>query len=160
MVKTYSSYKNNTNFEPDYIWGREQEELIYPYLNHSFGGDLVHSQDRNSKFDMWNDRRNIEIKSRRCKRNTYRDAEITLDKCLELDGKSTYHIMNWQDEIGYIKYDANLYNTFRRVDKARNGDPNAVKTHIYIPVELFKTIYKGHRPDECKCLINLKDLGL
>jgi len=155
-----NTYRNGSNYEDDYIWGSGQEALLYPLLKqHYHDEELVHHCDnRNAKFDMTSHRkkRNTEIKSRKCKTYTYSTMEISLDKCIELDGYETDLVFNCIDAVIKIKYNAELFKTFERKFKARDNKKGAEKWHIYIPVKLCRVIIRGHRKSEDVCMIKLE----
>ena len=149
-------YKKGSNYQDDYVWGTEQETMLFPKLKLIFGDDLVHHlNDRNAKYDFSNSEWNLEMKSRKYKSTSFQDLEISQNKCILRDGKKTGLLMNMIDKVLLIEYLPETFRDFKVVNKARDSIVGAEKNHVYIPTKLFKTIITDHRPNENGCLISM-----
>lgn len=129
------------NFENDYKFGEDQENLIKNKLETKWGG-LIQT-GRWEKHDFINNKYNIEVKSRKCKYNSYPTTLLTCNKIVEEPNKKLYFVFNFTEEINsvyYIKYKKNLFDTFEKKLFSRVNKDFDKKLYYYIPIELLKKL--------------------
>jgi len=131
----------------DVKFGMDKENNLLEHINEHFELDL-HKLPRLHPFDFTdeNSDNHFELKSRRCMRYTFSETMVGHNKILyikEHPNRNYYFVFSFTDGLYYIKYNEELFNTFRvqvggRCDR---GEPE-YKDHIYIPVEYL--LYIGN----------------
>lgn len=125
------------NFEGDYYFGEEQQQLIKPILEAKFG--MLKSNDRYSKYDFENESYYIEVKTRKNSYNTYPTTLLTSNKITKTD-RSLIFIFNFTDGIYYIEYDEKIFNCFEKKLFSRINKKFDMKDYYYIPIDMLKKI--------------------
>jgi hypothetical protein len=124
-----------TSYQLDKQMGRFNEELLLPTLRKSFN-TTIRKGGEYEKFDFIDERGVLyELKSRRCRKNTYPTTLLPKHKVL---GKEQYFIFRFTDKVCYIKFDAAIFATFEVQDlidgRFAYGEPIE---HYKIPIELL-----------------------
>ena len=154
-------HKEGATFIKDNAFGLEQEDLILPDLEAFFGEKFIKSENIMSVYDSYNDKRQIEIKSRRNTFNKYSTTLIGRNKATNTN-KEQLFVFNFMDSIYYIKYNEELFKqwveTFCRFTRKDFKDKH--KEYFYIPIDKLTLIKKkDYTPPPSflkgKCLINL-----
>jgi len=145
------------HYQDDFEKGTKAQHEIFPIVKKYFSeydltGDLIENLDDNDKYDYECDDAVFEVKTRfDVDRNSYKTTLMTCNKVTETN-KAIIFIFNFTDEISWIQYDEELFNTFEKKPFSRANLKRDEKDHYYIPVHHLQTIYK--KPS--KCLIKLK----
>jgi hypothetical protein len=125
----------------------EQSELKHKELFNTYFNDKFKKLSNYHPLDFEGDKIFLEVKTRL---NTYNQYPTTLIpeskiKFSKKQNKETYYIFIFTDDIYYIKYDDNLFNTFdikpfKRPDRVDYSDK--LQNYYYIPIiNLSKLIY-------------------
>ena len=124
------------SFKSDYDFGIAQENIQQQRLEEYFESPFK-KQSRFSKYD-YRDTNGVvyELKSRKCKKNTYPTTFIPIHKVIQ--GENQVFVFNFTDELCYIRYDDSFksYETID-LDDWRTGN---VVTHYQIPVGALVSI--------------------
>lgn len=145
------------HYEGDFQKGTKAQTEIFPIVKKYFEdfnltGEIRENEDENAKYDYECDDAVFEVKTRfDVNRNTYKTTMMTCNKVSETN-KAIIFIFNYTDEISWIQYDEDLFNTFEKKAFSRANLKWDEKDHYYIPVQHLETIFK--KPS--KCLIKLK----
>jgi len=145
------------HYEGDFRKGTKAQTEIFPIVkkyfeDYNLNGEIRENLDENAKYDYECDDAVFEVKTRfDVNRDTYNTTMITCNKVSDTD-KSIIFIFNYTDEISWIQYDEELFNTFERKAFSRANLKWDEKDHYYIPVYHLQTIFK--KPS--KCLIKIK----
>lgn len=133
----------NSKFN-DVSFGMAQEDDILPLIKEYWKDEpnIIKTKNKYCIYDFISDNGTTwELKSRRNHKDKY---PTTIIPCHKLNNKSVnqYYIFNFIDGLYYIKYDIELFKTFKvkPVKYERiGGNPNAVP-HYEIPVDLLTEI--------------------
>jgi hypothetical protein len=145
------------HYEDDYQKGKRAQHEIFPIVKEFFAdynleGDIVENPDDYDKYDYECDDAVFEVKTRfDAQRTSYKTTMMTCNKVTKTK-KAIIFIFNYTDEISWIQYDEDLFNTFEKKLFSRANIKSDEKDYWYIPVHCLQTLYK--KPS--KCLINLK----
>lgn len=121
----------------DYVFGKRQEKKLFLQIKENFGKDLKQDTDQFALFDFNNENTFIELKSRRCKHDTYHDTMIGMNKVYkakENPDNDYIFCFNFTDGLYYFKHHPNYKYTIRfagRNDRSRDER----KTYAFIPKE-------------------------
>lgn len=132
------------NYERDYEWGAESEKEAKKLLEETFG--MLTSGDRYSKFDFWNNKYNIELKTRKVYKDFYPTTMIQSNKFLYAIDRDLILAFKFTDGIYYIKYEKALFDTFETRLFSRAKLDWDKKPHTYIPVK-YLTKLQEHAAD-------------
>jgi hypothetical protein len=134
------------SFQDDLKYGLKQEEGVMEKLKRFFNDDSIINTkelygDQFWKWDFESKGTGIkwELKSRR---NTKYRYDTTLLPCHKTTDGKVYYVFEFYDELCYIEYDANLFNTFetKMIKVYRNGRYDPPTLHYLIPVNILKSI--------------------
>jgi hypothetical protein len=145
------------HYHEDYLKGTKAQHEIFAdvvkyFADYDISGCIVENLQEYAKYDYESDDMVFEVKTRfDVARTTYKTTMMTCNKITDTK-KGIIFIFNFTDEISWIQYDAELFNTFERKQFSRAGIESDEKEYFYIPVHLLETIKK--KPS--KCLIKLK----
>ena len=145
------------HYHEDFLRGTEAQHEIFDdvvkyFADYDITGTIVENTGEFDKYDYECDDCVFEVKTRfDVARTTYKTTLITCNK-VAIYTKQIIFIFNFTDEICWIQYDAELFNTFERKPFSRAGLEADEKDYFYIPVNLLETIKK--KPS--RCLIKLK----
>lgn len=123
----------NTTYALDKQLGHLAEDVVLPKLQSFFNASIRKMPQRYECFDYIDDvGTKYELKTRRNSMCAYKTTLLPTHKVIEGD---QYFIFNYTDKIAYIKYDAELFNSFdiQEVDDRRFGFSKK-KPHYLIPI--------------------------
>jgi len=142
MAKVVSNPNfRSITYPKDYEYGKQKEEDIYPTLKEFFNSPaLERTTDKYCKYDFEDRDAIYEVKSRKCKKNTYATTLLTRNKILTAEKRDQYFIFNFTDEICYIKYDPTLFDTFKCEPYSRINELSDMTDYLYIPLENLTTL--------------------
>lgn len=114
-MKTFLQQKEKLD---DLEFGLKEEERIRPLLEKYFKRTLNKPENQFEKYDLKAKGLRIEIKTRRLYHNAYNTAYITKYKTDYAKRASKYNkecffVFNYIDGIYVVKYDMELFNTFK-----------------------------------------------
>jgi len=121
----------------DYDFGKHQEAELFSRIKNKFGEGLKQNEDRYALFDFNDDTTFIELKSRRCKHDTYTDTMIGLNKvnfAINNPACECIFLFNFTDGIYYFKHSAD-YNYIKRFAGRKDRFRDERKTYAFIPKE-------------------------
>ena len=129
--------QNNNNLislNNDLKYGLGMEDRVISRLSDYFGETITKALDKYSPFDAYSENTKYEIKSRRCKHNTYPTTIIGIDKT-RVVGRKVF-IFNFTDGLYYIVYDKERFSTYevKPVEAIRFGGNYTQKEHFFIPI--------------------------
>ena len=129
------------SLQKDIDFGCKKEVELFDTLCSKFG-DLVQCDDKYSKFDFYNDKYEIELKSRRNARNTYPTTMIASDKYSRYTDKKIVFVFCFTDGIYYIKYKHKQFKKYEKklFKRSRPGHYDVQKEYVYIPVSDLKKL--------------------
>jgi hypothetical protein len=130
----------NRNYENDYIFGENEENIILPILINYFKDNELKLTDRYDKFDIRSNKYNIEIKSRKFNHDKYFTTLIPSNKCIIEDNKETIFIINFVDRIYYIKYEPELFNKFQKTQFSRQNKKEYDLPYYFINLTYLKLL--------------------
>jgi len=143
-----ASYKN------DYETGKSNEDIVYELLKTCKGmKKLKKTNDRYSKYDFYNKKCEIELKTRNNTFHKYPTTLMPVSKVLrDEDHKKTIIFMfkfnedtdDIKQSIYYIKYDVNEFENIKRKQFKRNsrfGINDKVQEYFEIPTNKLKSFY-------------------
>jgi hypothetical protein len=145
------------HYKEDFKNGTKAQREILPDVKEYFRdfnltGEIRENPERHAKYDYECSDVVFEVKTRfDVNRNTYKTTMMTCNKVTETD-KAIIFIFNFTDEISWIQYEEELFNTFEKKPFSRAKIEEDEKDYFYIPVEHLQTI-KKKLP---KCLIKMK----
>jgi hypothetical protein len=146
------------HYEEDAKRGKKAQKEIFPIVKKYFEdgfeieGNLKENEGDNDKYDYECDNIVFEVKTRfDIERNTFKTTMMTCNKITAIN-KSIIFKFNFTDEISWIEYDAELFNTFEKKPFSRAQIKADEKDYFYIPVHHLQTIHIKPK----KCLINIK----
>ena len=132
--KDFESFKQSSNFNSkNYQVGTLEESILLPTLCTVFYDTTLRSLPEGSLFDFQGHNKVIELKSRLCKRNTFKDTAIGASKIAYAKQQhhlKIYFVFQFLDGIYYWEYDPSI--------KLRSGKiPTTGIPHWFIPVEIL-----------------------
>ena len=134
-----NDYIRCNKYDTRYKFGTSNEAKLKPKLEQFFGCDFT-QKDRYAPFDFYGNKDHkevqLELKTRKCKVNTYPTTFINHSKILKITDEETYFIFNFTDGVYYIKYDKDLFNTFEVKEVYTNNCDfsKGYRTNVLIPV--------------------------
>jgi len=145
------------HYTEDYQKGTEAQHEIFQdvkdyFKDFNLEGELRENPGRHDKYDYECGDAVFEVKTRfDVNRNTYKTTLMTCNKVTKTN-KAIIFVFNYTDEISWIQYDEDLFNTFEKKPFSRAKIEADEKDYFYIPVEHLQTIKR--KPS--KCLIKMK----
>ena len=127
------------HFENDYKEGTKAQNEIFPIIEDYFGNNIKQNPNQYDKYDYTNDDAEFEVKTRKNKKTAYSTTMLTCNKVVDTD-KEIVFIFNYTDEICWIQYDKELFDTFQKQMFSRAQIAEDEKMHYYIPINLLETI--------------------
>jgi hypothetical protein len=125
-------------FIQSYKFGIEQEKKVLPFIKEYFNNDIKQSLSPTAKSDFFDDTSYYELKSRKNSMKRYKDTMITADKII--DNKPLILLFNFTDCLCFIKYNKELFSTFRTEIFSRDNIEEGFKQHYFIPVDKLTII--------------------
>ena len=134
--KTYSkNTEQPRTLKADLEFGKGKEIEILPIIRDYFKDDINFVKYEYSTYDFRGKQYKYELKSRTTK---YEDYDTTLLPESKIKyNKYIYFLFNFTDGLYYIKYEPNIFSTFKVEKFCRNkrSDYNDTpKNYIYIPI--------------------------
>jgi len=120
-------------FRADYTYGIDKEQSLIKELSKEFG-DLKKQSNKYSLFDFYNNDCFVELKSRRCRHNTYPTTMVGNNKLnyAKKNPKVKYiFAFNFEDGLYYHVIDI----TKEYIIREGGGFGRAIKPYVYIPIE-------------------------
>jgi hypothetical protein len=150
MISQYRPTPRRT-YADDYAYGKEGESKTLPILNKFFNTEMI-EQSRYSPFDFICKNNTIffELKTRKCKHDTYPTLWINWDKVQTAKEASRtnpdrryYFAFNLYDGIWYIRYNEELFDKFDDgYFQRRDRDVIQPEQHIvHIPVAYLTQLF-------------------
>jgi hypothetical protein len=120
-------------FRADYAYGIDKEQSLIKELSKEFG-ELTKQSNKYSLFDFYNNECFVELKSRRCKHNTYPTTMVGNNKLnYAKKNPSIKYIFAFNFEDGLYYHSVDLQKDYIIQDGGGNG--RAIKPYVYIPIE-------------------------
>ena len=120
----------------DVKFGMENEIMVIDILRQKWCEELIEkTPNKYCKYDFESEKCIWEVKSRRNTKNKYPTTIIPEHKLID-NPKDYYFVFYFTDVCSYIKYDKELFDTFKRNQIRcwrKGGNPNPV-LHIEIPI--------------------------
>lgn len=142
------------SYENDYKTGKSNENMIYDLLKSCKGlKKLKKSKDRYCKYDFYNKKCEIELKTRNNTFEKYPTTLIPVSKVLRDDdhNKTIIFVFKFKDttddikqSIYYIKYDVDKFENIKRIQFKRNsryGIIDKPDEYFDIPTNMLKSFY-------------------
>ena len=128
-------------FKLDFTFGCKNERDLKDLLNKNFGR-VSKTTGKYDVMDYTNDKVDIEIKSRRKKKNDFATTMISKNKFdyAEKCGKDVYFVFCFTDGVFYWKYNKeDIINKIVKFDLGGRWDRqvNEIKVYGYIPVDIL-----------------------
>jgi hypothetical protein len=100
----------------DIEYGTEREEPVIMKLRQYFKDNTIYKTERQfSQYDALsydNPKTAYEIKSRRCKKDTYATTLIPVGKCFNMNDLDIMFVFNFEDCLCYIKFDFDKFTQY------------------------------------------------
>jgi hypothetical protein len=140
---------NERSLENDLKYGLERE-TIEGILGINFNEDFKNTKDLYNDpfypydFEGLTTKTSVELKSRRVNKSAYETTIIPVHKVRKTNYKQLF-CFNFTDDICYIEYNKELFNTFERKDimTYRKGIVDKPKPHFLIPIHLLISLKKN-----------------
>lgn len=130
------------SFKTDYASGLNQEAQILPLIKTKKKyNNLKKAQYKYSSYDFFNDKFEIELKSRNVKHDTYKDTIIACDKVERETDKKIVLFFKFTDGLFYIRYRKSKFDKFIKepfVRNKRNDFNDKKKEYYHIPISKLK----------------------
>jgi len=118
-----SIYKN------DYALGKQGESDVLSVIQKSFNSDIKVAEDKYAKFDFYDHDTLYELKTRRCKHNSYRTTFLPVHKVIQ--GKKQIFLFKYQDGLYYVEN--KNFDSYQQTDLLDTRFNQIVK-HYEIPI--------------------------
>jgi hypothetical protein len=122
------------SLQNDLSYGFSKENDVLEKCKQFFNEEIVKSKEKYCKFDGESDRAYYEIKSRRCKSDTYPTTIIPVHKIQDYS-KDLIFVFNFTDGIYYIAFDKDKFANFKTdiIQVYRRGINDKPTMHYFIP---------------------------
>lgn len=130
------------HYQKDYLFGIQEQKNIFDTIKEYFQSQTFReTTEKYSKYDFEDDTHIFELKSRKCKKNTYPTTLLTCNKIIK-SSKEQIFIFNFTDEICYLKYDEKIFNTFDKKPYSRKyfETETDMLEYYFIPLENLTTL--------------------
>jgi hypothetical protein len=118
----------------DLHFGLSKEQAVIDRLKSHFGDESILKTDKFCLYDAIGKDYKYEIKSRRNKKDAYPTTIIPCHKGIP----DTIFIFNFTDQLCYIKYDAELFNSFhKKMVYADRYNATPPSLHFLIPINFL-----------------------
>lgn len=133
------------SLQEDIEIGKQGEIDVLPSLQKFFGDNSITSTNNQySRYDfIGSNKTRYEVKTRTNSVHLYDDTLIPLSKLKQCKDNIVYFIFNFTDGIYYIKYNKELFDTFKVEEfrrKPRFGIVDYRQKYVYIPVKELSRI--------------------
>tara|TARA_R110000868_G_scaffold28353_1_gene106522 strand:+ start:167 stop:580 length:414 start_codon:yes stop_codon:yes gene_type:complete len=128
------------NFKDDYITGIQKENEVFNIIVEYFNDNITQSKEKYSPYDFVGDNNLYELKSRTNKYDTYSTTMITTNKIYDNknNNKTLIMLFNFTDGLYYIKYDIEIFKSFKTTifqRTGRIGTYDKPKEMLWIPID-------------------------
>jgi hypothetical protein len=124
----------------EYEWGIKKELECLPFISEVLD-DVIHNKETYNDFDYYTDTYNIELKSRRNKKDTYSTTittKIKRDKAIK-SKKKVLWIFNFTDGLYYLNYEDHK-DTLNNLPVEKFFTRNGIRYNIEIPVSILSPL--------------------
>jgi len=131
----------HTSFQLDKRMGDIGEVSVLPKLQSHFNMSIRKTTNAYEKYDYIDDAgTKYELKTRRNRMDAFPTTLIPKHKVI--DGSELYFVFNFVDKVSYIKYDAELFNTFetKTLVDGRYGYEREGVAHYLIPIGMLRPL--------------------
>ncbi len=139
------AYQQTDRYKDDRVYGVSSEARLLPMLQRCFARDLVHSPGRYSTFDFVGATCAVELKARRCKKDTYSETMIganKIQKMMLLDEKRRcYCVFSFTDGDFFVEITPEIVKQ-SRLSSGGRCDRGQIERQMYrfIPVNLLSPL--------------------
>jgi len=143
-----------SSFKEDYETGKKNEDIVYDLLKICKGmKNLKKTKDRYCKYDFYNKKCEIELKTRNNTFSKYPTTLIPVSKVIrDEDHNKTIILMfkfiddtpDIKQSIYYIKYDIDKFENIKRIQFKRNprfGKIDKIEEYFEIPTQRLTSFY-------------------
>ena len=128
------------NFKDDYTLGIQKENEVFNIIVEYFNDNITQSKEKYSPYDFVGDNNLYELKSRTNKYDTYSTTMITTNKIYDNknNNKTLIMLFNFTDGLYYIKYDIEIFKSFKTTifqRTGRIGTYDKPKEMLWIPID-------------------------
>ena len=122
----------------DVTFGLRKQPLVVELLTNCFDEPISETKH---KYDAYSTTTKYEIKSRRCRSNTFLTTIIPVHKVRNVTDRLVF-LFHFTDGLYYIVFDNELFKTFKQetITYYRTGGLNEPVLHFMIPVEQLQRI--------------------
>lgn len=124
----------------EYDWGIKKELECLPFISEVLD-DVIHNKETYNDFDYYTDTYDIELKSRRNKKDTYSTTittKIKRDKAIK-SKKKVLWIFNFTDGLYYLNYEDHK-DTLNNLPVEKFFTRNGIRYNIEIPVSILSPL--------------------
>jgi hypothetical protein len=124
----------------EYDWGIKKELECLPFISEVLD-DVIHNKETYNDFDYYSDTYDIELKSRRNKKDTYSTTittKIKRDKAIK-SKKKVLWIFNFTDGLYYLNYEDHK-DTINNLPVEKFFTRNGIRYNIEIPVTILSPL--------------------
>lgn len=124
----------------EYDWGIKKELECLPFISEVLD-DVIHNKETYNDFDYYTDTYDIELKSRRNKKDTYSTTittKIKRDKANK-SKKKVLWIFNFTDGLYYLNYEDHK-DTLNNLPVEKFFTRNGIRYNIEIPVSILSPL--------------------
>lgn len=124
----------------EYEWGIKKELECLPFISEVLD-DVIHNKETYNDFDYYTDTYDIELKSRRNKKDTYSTTittKIKRDKAIK-SKKKVLWIFNFTDGLYYLNYEDHK-DTLNNLPVEKFFTRNGIRYNIEIPVSILSPL--------------------
>lgn len=124
----------------EYDWGIKKELECLPFISEVLD-DVIHNKETYNDFDYYTDTYDIELKSRRNKKDTYSTTittKIKRDKAIK-SKKKVLWIFNFTDGLYYLNYEDHK-DTLNNLPVEKFFTRNGIRYNIEIPVDILSPL--------------------
>lgn len=142
--------ESTKTFFSDHSNGKKAEELSLPALQTLTKHPLIHIKDLFAPWDFESSGTVIEHKSREVCYSDYKETMLDYLKVKRAvdERRKVWYAFRFLDGLYVIKYNKDLFNTFRRETKeieSRVDYQEVPRERIYIPIHLLRCLEKYER---------------
>ena len=132
----------NKSLHNDIAFGLNNEPIVIDRLTKYFGEEIEKTKSKYCYYDAFSSNTKYEIKSRRCRYDTYSTTIIPIHKRKENENSRLVFVFHFLDGLYYIVFNKDLFETFeiKEFIYYRQGCANLPVKHFLIPIECLLKI--------------------